>query len=907
MQRLALLALAIALGSSTTSAQTDSQRARGSIGEALNRGFSTADSLVAAAVGHTFPGAVLVVSQNGMLVHQGVFGWAELEDVKGQRLTNPRPMHATTLFDLASVTKVMATTMALMRLASHGRIDVDAPVYRYLPDFRGVHLDSITVRHLLTHSAGLVQWQPLYYHASNEHETYDVIRRMPLEWGVGEGRHYSDLGFMLLGYIVEHVTRQPLDRFVADSIYAPLGIRFTTYSPKRHGFTDFAATEQGNGYEHHMVYDSTFGYRYLGDPTAWNGWRQYVLVGETDDGNAWYANNGVAGHAGLFSTALDLRVLLDLLVAHGRTAGRQFISSSAIDRFFTRDRYANFLGWMSPNGLPEGSFSHTGFTGTYVLGVPKYGLSIVLLTNRQNMGTDARGYFPDLGPLQLAVAQAIVAGAAGDASRGDARHEGPGAIGVFDGQTDVGRARPGGATYEARSQTYTISGSGQNMWADHDDFHFVWKRLTGNFILSTRARFLGPRGDPHRKLGWTIRPSLDAQSPHVTAALHGNGLMSLQFRRTAGAITEEEKSRDSLPNADAVVQLERRDGAYILSVAQFGDTLASQTLTGVALPDTVYVGLFVCAHNDAVVERATFANVRITVPAGPTLVPYRDYLGSNLEILDVASGNATIVHRYRGSFQAPNWTPDGKALIYVQEGKLYSFDVASDAETAINTGLATRNNNDHVLSFDGRMLGNSNHAPEDSGASIVYTVPITGGTPRRITARGPSYLHGWSPDGRWLVFTGQRNGDFDVYKIPALGGEEVRLTSTPGLDDGPEYSPDGRYIYFNSARTGRMQLWRMRPDGSDQQQLTTDGFNNWFPHLSPDGRWIAFISFPPPPEVAADDHPFYKHVLLRLMPTSGGPARVIAYLYGGQGTINVPSWSPDGKRLAFVSNTQMLP
>jgi CubicO group peptidase (beta-lactamase class C family) len=894
MYRLALLALtAFLVGRDAPSAAAQSP-----MGGGMTRGLATADSLITAAIEHTIPGAVLAVAQHGRLLHERAFGWAELEDFQGRRLTNPRPMHTSTLFDLASVTKVMATTMAVMRLASEGRVDVDAPVYRYLPDFRGVHLDSITVRHLLTHSAGLVQWQPLYYHASNEHETYDVIRRMPLQWGVGEGRHYSDLGFMLLGYIVERITRQPLDRFVADSLYAPLGLRSTTFLPKRHGFTDFAATEQGNGYEHHMVYDSTFGYRYRGDPTAWNGWRQYVLVGETNDGNSWYANNGVAGHAGLFSTAADLRVLLDLLLAHGRAGGRQLISPSVIDRFFTRDRYANFLGWMSPNGLPAGSFSHTGFTGTYVLGVPKYGLSIVLLTNRQNMGTDARGYFPDVAPLQLAVAQAIVAGAEADA----------GAIGSFDGQTDVGRARPGAATYDPRTQTYTISGSGQNMWADHDDFHYVWKRLTGNFILSTRARFLGQGGDPHRKIGWTIRSSLDAQSPHVTAAMHGNGLVSLQYRRTAGATTEENKSRDSLPpNADAVLQLERRDGAYMLSVARFGDTLATQTLGGVTLPDTVYVGLYVCSHNDAVVERATFGNVRITVPAPATLVPYHDYLGSNLEILDVASGNATIVHRYRGSFQAPNWTPDGKSLIYVQEGKLYTFDIASGGETPINTGFATRNNNDHVLSFDGRMLGISNHASEDSGASIVYTVPVTGGTPRRITARGPSYLHGWSPDGRWLVFTGQRNGDFDVYKIPTDGGEEIRLTSAPGLDDGPEYSPDGRYIYFNSARTGRMQLWRMRPDGSGQEQIASDGFNNWFPHLSPDGRWIAFISFPPPAEVAADDHPFYKHVLLRLMPTAGGPARVIAYLYGGQGTINVPSWSPDGTRLAFVSNSQMDP
>jgi Tol biopolymer transport system component len=361
------------------------------------------------------------------------------------------------------------------------------------------------------------------------------------------------------------------------------------------------------------------------------------------------------------------------------------------------------------------------------------------------------------------------------------------------------------------------------------------------------------------------------------------------------------KSRDSLAGGDAVIRLERRDGSYIMSVARFGDTLVSQVLTGISLPDTVYVGLFVCAHNDTVVERASFSNVRVTIPAKPDLVPYRDYLGSNLEILDLASGNATIVHHYSGSFQAPNWTHDGKALIYAQEGRLYRFDLASRLPEVINTGFATRNNNDHVLSFDGKMLAISHHTAEDGGASIVYTVPVTGGTPKRVTAKGPSYLHGWSPDGRWLVFTGQRNNDFDVYKIPAEGGQEIRLTNTPGLDDGPEFTPDGAYIYFNSSRTGRMQIWRMRPDGTDQQRITSDGFNNWFPHISPDGKWIAYIAFPP--EVAADDHPFYKEVSLRLIPIGGGTPRVIAYLYGGQGTINVPSWSPDGKRLAFVSNT----
>src|SRR5450759_1142028 len=403
-------------------------------------------------------------------------------------------------------------------------------------------------------------------------------------------------------------------------------------------------------------------------------------------------------------------------------------------------------------------------------------------------------------------------------------------VGIFDAQTDIGHGRvSGSASYDSQRQAYLVAGSGQNMWNDRDDFHFVWKRMTGNFILSTRARFVGAGVEEHRKIGWTIRPSLEAGSAHVTAALHGDGLMSLQFRRVAGGITGEAKSRDSLPGADAVIQLERRDGVYVMSVARFGDTLVTQELAGVSLPDTVYVGLFVCAHNDTVVERAAFSNVRITTPPKKDFVPYRDYIGSNLEILDVATGNATIVHQYRGSFQAPNWTRDGKALIYAQEGRLYRFDLSSRSAQVINTGFATRNNNDHVLSFDGRMMGISHHAVEDSGASIVYTVPATGGTPKRVTAKGPSYLHGWSPDGRWLVYTGQRNEGFDVYKISVSGAEETRLTSAPGLDDGPEYTPDGAHIYFNSARSGRMQIWRMRPDGRAQQPMTNAGFTHWCP------------------------------------------------------------------------------
>jgi CubicO group peptidase (beta-lactamase class C family) len=380
-------------------------------GPDLARGIATADSLISASIGTLIPGAVFLVAEDGRVVHERAFGYAQLNDYAGGRLATPLSMRTSTMFDLASVTKVMATTMATMLLVDRGKIDLDAPVSRYLPDFRGPHLDSITVRHLLSHSSGLVQWQPLYYHASNSAQTYAAIRDMPLGWGVGDARHYSDLGFMLLGYIVERVSGQPLDRFLEDNLYRPLGLRSTTFNPKAHGFTEFAATEQGNVYERHMVYDSTFGYRYRGDPTAWNGWRQRVLVGEVDDGNAYYANGGVAGHAGLFSRAADLRVLLDLLNNRGRYGGRQYIRPEVVDAFLTRDKYQNYLGWQAPSYLPAGSFSHTGFTGTYVFGVPAYKLSVVLLTNRQNMGTDARGYFPDIAALEQAVARAIVNGA----------------------------------------------------------------------------------------------------------------------------------------------------------------------------------------------------------------------------------------------------------------------------------------------------------------------------------------------------------------------------------------------------------------------------------------------------------------------------------------------------------------
>lgn len=475
--------------------------------------------------------------------------------------------------------------------------------------------------------------------------------------------------------------------------------------------------------------------------------------------------------------------------------------------------------------------------------------------------------------------------------------------GFFERAEDVGLVRIKGSTvYQPVAQRYVISGSGSNIWFAKDEFHFAWKKIKGDFILHTRAVFMNNKtADPHRKLGWMVRNSLETGSAMVAAAVHGDGLAALQSRPRQDDSTAEIRSGIAGPD---VVQLERRGNRFIMSVARFGELLDSVVIDSVGLAEEVYAGLFVCSHNASVLEKAAFSNVRIVKPAGPGFVQYRQYLGSYLELLDVGSGERRIVYADSGSLQAPNWTTDNKALIYNHKGLIYRFDLKNQKTGLINTDFVKANNNDHVISFDGKMLGLSSSSAEPKYGSIIYTVPITGGKPWQITPIGPSYLHGWSPDGRFLTYTGQRNGEFDIYVIPSGGGEEVRLTSAPGLDDGSEYSPDGRYIYFNSVRTGRMQLWRMRPDGSSQEQLTFDSLNNWFPHISPDGKWIAFLTFGN--DVSPSDHPFYKRVYLRLMPAAGGNPRVIAYLYGGQGTINTPSWSPDSRRLAFVSNSGMV-
>lgn len=270
---------------------------------------------------------------------------------------------------------------------------------------------------------------------------------------------------------------------------------------------------------------------------------------------------------------------------------------------------------------------------------------------------------------------------------------------------------------------------------------------------------------------------------------------------------------------------------------------------------------------------------------------------SFLEIIDIASFERDTVYHTQNHIEAPNWSPDGKTLIYNSEGLLYRMAISGGEPELIPTDFAKKVNNDHGISPDGRNLVISDNT--ETGKSMMYSLPIAGGVPKKITPLGPSYWHGWSPDGKTLAYCAERNGNYDIYTIPFEGGEEKRLTSSEGLDDGPEYSPDGKYIYFNSVRTGTMQIWRMKPDGSGQQQITTDELHDWFAHPSPDGRWLVYVSFGT--EVPADKHPANKNVQLRIMNLETREVQTMAKLFGGQGTINVPSWSPDSKKVAFVS------
>ena len=374
------------------------------------------------------------------------------------------------------------------------------------------------------------------------------------------------------------------------------------------------------------------------------------------------------------------------------------------------------------------------------------------------------------------------------ATSGFAQHP----VGIFDDHMDIGHPKlAGDAGYDTSTQTYTIKGAGDNIWFNRDEFQFVYKKISGDFILTADFAFTGDTAGAtgHRKIGWMIRESADEGAASANACKHIDGLVVLQWRPYHGMFMRDPEEERFYPKKGGqTIRLERIGKTITMKIAHPGEPLQLVgTCETDALQKEVLVGLYICSHDSNQVANAKVWNVRIDKPviheytSNPHVVPpaTHDVLGSRLEILDIVDGTRKVIRETPGRLEAPGYT------------------------------------------------------------------------------------------------------------------------------DAPASSTHGKYIYYNANISGTMQIWRMHPDGSNKEQLTFDEYHNWFPHVSPDGKWMVFLSYPM--DINPDDHPSYKDVMLRLMPltTPGGP-RVIAYLYGGQGTLNAPSWSPDSRHIAFVSNSEPM-
>jgi TolB protein len=483
-----------------------------------------------------------------------------------------------------------------------------------------------------------------------------------------------------------------------------------------------------------------------------------------------------------------------------------------------------------------------------------------------------------------------------------------GALGIFESQTDVGKVKPAGtASFDTARGVYTIASSGANLWATADAFHMVWKKVSGDLSLTADVELgaTAAGSNPHRKALLMFRQTLDADAMYADAAVHGSGETALQYRRTKGDTTQDIAFDLGAPKT---MRLEKRGDTITLFVSMKGEPL-HQAGASIKLhfAEPFYAGIGVCAHQEGAVEKATFSHVelkRLQTPQTPA--PMALYSTLQTIAIDNNSRMAYVVVTGKGKMEAPNWSRDGKALIFNRDGRLWTVPVAGGEPSAIDVGGLADCTGSHGLSPDGKWLAMTCATPANSGAGQpgrrVFIVPAAGGTPRMVTANPSSYFHSWSPDGKTILFTRSANGSLNIYAIPAEGGDEKPLTTGTGTSDDPDYSPDGHYIYFNSDRAGGMQIFRMRPDGSNAEQMTSDERRNWTAHPSPDGKSVLILSY------ASDvtGHPANRDVTLRILDVPTGKVRDLVEIVGGTGTDNVANWAPDGAHFAFVSY-QMLP
>ncbi len=489
-------------------------------------------------------------------------------------------------------------------------------------------------------------------------------------------------------------------------------------------------------------------------------------------------------------------------------------------------------------------------------------------------------------------------------------------LGQFESSSDVGvTPQKGKVEFDAAAGEYRVTGGGDNIWASADAFQFAWKKMSGDVAFTADVRFIGTGAVAHRKAALMIRQSLEPGSAYADVALHGDGLTSLQYRPAAAAATLEVKQEaKSDLSAPVRIRIERRGNSFTMLAGKPDGPLTTTGPAAVVLQDPVYVGLAVCSHDANVLETAVFSHV--SLEALPAARPPQPRYRSRVSIFDLRDKSTRTIFQADQVFEAPNWSNDGKYLLANSGGRLYRIPVDGSAGAtpdAINIDPALRLNNDHAPSPDGKMIAFSASSPA-SRQSQVYLSNADGSNARVMVAATPSYFHGWSPDGKYLAYVHQHPGasgapaNYDIFRIPAAGGEAQQLDASPGYDDGPDYSPDGKWIYFNSDRSGGWDVWRIPAGGAGPgdekaERVTSDEMEDWFPHPSPDGKWLLFLSFAKGTATHNDKLPGTQ---LRMMPMPGTrlaktpQIQVVTTFFGGQGTINVNSWSPDSKRFAFV-------
>lgn len=478
---------------------------------------------------------------------------------------------------------------------------------------------------------------------------------------------------------------------------------------------------------------------------------------------------------------------------------------------------------------------------------------------------------------------------------------------------DIGLAqKPGTARYAAG--VFILQGT-MDLWGTNDGAHIAFQPWHGDAELVARVTAMdNPGGVAHAKASLCIRESTAAGSRHVTMCVTPTDGTQFIYRdqtdvKATRIFADAEAQKSSVPKGQFPCWLKvvRRGNVFTGYESPDGEKWQSSGPITLDLAADTVIGLAASSHKTNILTTATFDHVTLSQP--PASAPPKSSIKrvSQMMTIGVDGSDKRVVYMTRDRIEAPNWSPDGKWLLYNSKGLLWRIrsDGSSKAPEQIPTGGVKGANNDHVISPDGQTI-------YFTAVGHLYAVPFEGGQPRRISNdQAPErkfkyFLHGVSPDGKTISYVGVEAvgddawGRMDLYTIPAAGGSDTRLTNIPRPNDGPEYSLDGKWIYFNSEIhaevPGHSQCFRMAPDGTGIEQLTHDERVNWFPHISPDGNWIVYISFPP----GTIKHPTDKDIILRRMKPDGREQSDIISFNGGQGTINVNSWSPDSKHFAFV-------